>query len=93
MEASEGEGGEKGAGGDQHREGEAVEECTGVEAEDVQSAAVGEELGAFLATLFLVSYLKVFCTIVAVFSTATLEYPGNDVQNVWQLDICRAPAP
>ena len=44
MAASEGEGGEEGAGGGQHSEGGVVEECAGLEAEDVQSAAAGEEL-------------------------------------------------
>ena len=41
---------------------------------------------AALATLFLISYLKVFRTIVAVFSTTTLDYPDDILRRVWQLD-------
>ena len=41
---------------------------------------------AVLATLFLISYLKVFRTIIAVFSATTLEYPDSVVYRVWQLD-------
>ena len=41
---------------------------------------------AVLATLFLISYLKVLRTIVTVFATTTLDYPDNVLRKVWLLD-------
>jgi len=47
---------------------------------------LGSNPKAVLATLFHISYLKVFRTIIAVFFATTLEYPDSDVRSVWVLD-------
>ena len=47
---------------------------------------IGSNPIVVVATLFHISYLKVFRTIIAVFSKTKLEYPGNVAQTVWQLD-------
>ena len=41
---------------------------------------------AVLATLFLISYLKVFRTIISTFSILMLDFPDGESRTVWQLD-------
>ena len=41
---------------------------------------------AVLATLFLLSYTKILRTLIAALSFTTLEYPGDEIKNVWLYD-------
>ena len=47
---------------------------------------IGDKSVSVLATLFLLSYAKLFRSIITIFSFTTLEYPDNTTAKVWSFD-------